>query len=223
MPYSNQAEVETWGQFGSSNLGDKGYSYDNTVQALIKWADNAIDDYCMVPMGFFEAGGVAVQNEFLNGADIAYIGGIQKFFNWYYGGTSHLKFKYRPVLTVEKLEEETGAGVWTTRTEGTGNDFIVVDDGVRYITNTPSYKYKNVRVTYKAGYTQTPGRVNECSARLAAAFGQRMVDARTRRNVAVSGGVTVAQPPTPTLTKSVFTEDLKKLVQNYKRVVYAFV
>lgn len=222
MPYSNQSEVETWGQLATGDLGSHGYNYDNTIQALIKWADHAIDDYCSVPRGFFEAGGIAINNEYLNGTDVAYIGGVTRFFNWYFGGASHLKFKYKPVLTVEKLEEETSAGTWTTRTEGRGNDFIVVDDGVRFIRNTPSWSYKNVRATYKVGYTQTPGRVNECSARLAASYGHRIHDAKSRSTVQ-AGGLSVTQLPTPNLTSSVFTKDLKKLVRNYKCAVYAFV
>jgi len=132
-----------------------------------------------------------------------------------------LKFKYTPVLSVTKLEEETGAGSWSTRTEGTGNDYIVVDDGVRYVTNTPAWKYKNVRATYKTGYATTPYQVVEVSGRLAAALLQRIVDAKNRQK-ASTGPANVSVPPDASLTKPVFIDELKGLVVNYRRTVYAF-
>jgi len=220
MGYSTRTDVEFWGQFtaGSFTLG---YDYENSLERAIQIADRRIDDYCNVPSGFFSSGGIEIQQEYLNGTDIAYIGGVLKFYSWYYGGTSHLKFKYPPVLTVTKLEEETSADTWTTRTEGTGNDYIVVEDGVRFIKNTPNYKYKNVRVTYKAGYTSTPGQISEVSGQLAAAVLRRIKDSANPTTATIgSQSITVAADAS--LTKPVLTKDLKNLLRNYKRVIYAF-
>jgi hypothetical protein len=220
MGYSTKSDVEFWGQF---QLGDLtiGYDYNNSIAKAITIADRMIDHYCQVPESFFVAGGIEIQQEYHNGTDVAYLGGITKFFNWYSGGTSHLKFKHKPVLSVTKLEEETSADSWTTRTEGTGNDYIVVDDGVRFVKNTPSWKYKNVRATYKAGYAVTPSQVVEVSGRLAAALLQKIDDAKTRQSVTTTG-LSVSAPATPSLTGPVFTDELKSLLVNYRRVVYAF-
>jgi len=221
MGYSMKSDVEFYGQFVTGDFGASGYDYNNSIAKAITIADRNIDHYCQVPENFFVAGGIEIQNEFLNGTDVAYLGGITKFFNWYTGGTSHLKFKHRPVLSVTKLEEETGAGSWSTRTEGTGNDYIVVADGVRYVKNTPAWTYKNIRVTYKIGYATTPAQVTEVSGRLAAALLRRIIDAKTPQTIGV-GGMSVSTAVDASLTKPVFTDELKQLLVNYKRVVYAF-
>ena len=220
MPYSNKSDVEFWAQTDSTKLS-RGPDYNESVQKAISTADGMIDEYCQVSKGFFSPGGIEIQQEYLNGTDVAYLGGITKFFNWYYGGTSHLTFKYGPVLSVTKLEEETAAGTWTTRTEGTGNDYIVVDDGVRYVTNTPAWKYKNVRATYTVGYTTTPSNVLQVSARLAAAILHRIIDSKTRDQGGISN-LTVQNPPETSLGAAIFTPELKQLLVRYRRPIYAF-
>lgn len=221
MGYSTVNDVKFYGQFSSDDFEDSVYSETDGYLKAMQDADRMIDNYCNQPEGFFTAGGIVIQQEYRNGTEVAYLGGITKFFNWYYGGTSHLKVTHTPVLTVVKLEEETSADSWTTRTEGTGNDYIVVDDGVRFVTNTPAWKYKNVRITYKAGYATTPGNVQQVSARLAAALLQRILDAKNRESTAVPG-VPVSPAPDASLSKPVFSQELKDLLNNYRRVVYGF-
>lgn len=75
---------------------------------------------------------------------------------------------------------------------------------MRYVTNTPAWKYKNVRATYKAGYEATPIQISKVSARLAAVFLQRMLN------------------PPKTKSEPAFTEELKMLIRNYRRSIYAF-
>ena len=219
MGYSTKNDILFYGQFATGDFGASGYDEEASYAKAIKLADSDIDGYCNVPEGFFTPGGIEIQQEYLNGKDVAYIGGVTKFFNWYSGGTSHLKFKHKPVLSVTKLEEETGSGSWITRTEAT--DYIVVEDGVRYITNTPSYRYKNVRATYKAGYTTTPSQVVEVSACLAAAYLQRIQDAKNRTPVATQGQ-NVGVPPDASLTKPIFTDDLKAKLNSFRQLVYGF-
>lgn len=219
MPYSNTSDIEFWGQLDSTKIGSIGPDYADSIQRAIKTADHMIEDYCRVPEGFFSPSGIEIQQEYLNGTDVAYLGGITKYFNWYYGGTSHLKFKHSPVLSVTTLEEETATGTWTSRTEGT--DYIVVDDGVRYITNTPAWKYKNVRATYKVGFITTPGNVTQVSARLAAATLHRIIDSKSRTKGGI-GPLNVDNPPETSLGAAIFTEELKRLLETYRRPIYAF-
>ena len=221
MPYSNRSDVEFWGQLDSTHIGSYGPDYNASIQQAITHADRMIDDYCHVPHDFFTPGGIEIQQEYRNGTDVAYLGGITKFFNWYYGGTSHLKLTHSPVLSVTTLEEETAAGTWTARTEGTGNDYIVVDDGVRFVTNTPAWKYKNVRVTYKVGYATTPGNVVQVSARLAAAILHRLEDAKNRDKATITG-LTVGNTAETSLGAAIFTDELKRLLETYRRPIYAF-
>ena len=218
-PYSNQADVEFYGQFDSTDFDDKGYDYAAGIQKAITDADRQIDEYCHVPEQFFTVGGIEIQHEYLNGVDIAYIGGIVKFFPWYYGGHSHLTFKHKPVLSVTKFEEETSAGAWTTRTEGASSDYVVVDDGVRFVQNVPAYKYKNVRVTYKAGYLLTPGVVQEASGRLAAAILRNVLDASKQHNPSLPATFTT---PKTSLLDDLLSDSIKTRLQNYCQPIYAF-
>jgi len=218
VPYSNQTEVETWGQISSSDLGNIGYSYVDTVAYLITVADRAIDDYCDQPDGFFEPGGVEIQQEYHDGVEA----GEYNILTWFAASLKrrpYIRLEYTPVLSVTALEENTSGTTWTERTEGRDNDYLVIEHGVRYLRNIPKYKYKNIRVTYKAGYSTTPGRINECSARLAAAIAQRIIDSKKRDNVSLSG-MSVGKPVEFVgLAKASFTSDLKSLVRRYRRKV----
>lgn len=218
MPYSTKNDVLFYGQFSAGEFGAAGWDEEASYQKAINDADHMIDDYCNVPEQFFTAGGTEIQQEYHNGTDVVYIGGIIKFFNWYYGATSHLKLDYKPVLSITKLEEETSPGTWTTRTEGSNNDYIAVEDGVRFVQNTPAWKFKNVRATYKAGYTTTPWQVQQVSAELASRILQDIVDRKNREKASV-GPVNVSSPEP---RKLIFTDELKARLNNYRRVVYAF-
>jgi hypothetical protein len=220
MGYSTKADIEFYGQFSSDDFEDKGYDYEAAIAKAIQDADHMIEQYCNVPEGFFEPGGLEIQQELLNGLDIAYVGGITNFFNWYYGATSHLKLKHSPVLSVTKLEEETSADTWTQRTEGSGNDFIVVSDGVRFMKNTPAWRYNNVRVTYKAGYSTTPSQIARVSGMLAAAVLRQILKAAKDEGASM-GGATMSNTKT-SLSDTVFSEDLKQEIVNFKRVNYGF-
>ena len=180
MPYCSHDDAEFYAQVSSTDIGTLGYDFNASIHKAINDAAHMIDDYCNVPEDFFIGGGIEIDREYLNGVDVAYIGGITKFFPYYYGGASHLRFTYKPVLSVTKLEEEVQAGSWALRTEGAANDYIVVEDGVRFVQNVPAYKYKNVRVTYRAGYHTTPWNVSRVAARLAAEILQDIIDRRER-------------------------------------------
>lgn len=128
-------------------------------------ADNLIDSYCGVPSGFFVAGGYGVTNEYHDGGEIQRSGDSTD-------PTSVIcKMFLHPVISVTTFSEETTTGVWTARAENT--DFIVVPEGVRFILSASvpnASKYRNVKVTYTAGYSAIPTAVATVSARLAAAL-----------------------------------------------------
>lgn len=218
MTYSNQEEFETWSQTSSSDLGSIGHSYDDAVQYLIASADRAIDDYCDVPNEFFNAGGQEIVQEYHDGVEVGHYGLLVSF------GLSikrrpYLRLNHSPVLSVTTLEKSDSTGTWTTLTEGRQNDYLVMDAGIRFLRNVPSYDYKNIRATYKAGYTTTPGRIAECSARLAAAMAQRIIDSKSRKNIAISGLSTGTPVEFVGLAKPCFTVELKDLVKRYRRKV----
>jgi len=218
MPYSNQEDVETWAQISSNDLGSIGHSYVDTIAYLINSADRAIDDYCMQPDGFFNPGGVELQNEYHDGHDIGYYDLLVA-----YGLSTKrrpfLRLDYSPVLFITKLEKQDSNATWATLTEGRSSDYLVMETGIRFIRKVPLDDYKNVRCTYKAGYATTPGRVSECSARLAASLAHRIIDSKDR-NVSSLGPMQASTPREFVgLSNPSFSDELKRLVRQYKRKV----
>lgn len=208
MPYTDSDTVKTWAQTTAAALGVAGYDEPSSYQHFIEAACHAIDQYCDVPDGFFEGGGVEVQQEKHDGLE-AFSTSVRPF----------IRLNYAPVLSVTKFEEETSAGTWTPRMEGRNSDYIVVGDGVRFNSNVPDYDYDNIRVTYKAGYNVTPAIVADVAARLAGNIIQRVIDSRSRTKVSVSS----ISADTPTelvgVAAMVFTDELKSMLSGFMRRV----
>jgi len=170
----------------------------------------------MQPEGYFVGGGVEIEKEYHDGKDLGTSSSYPRFYS--VRSTPFLRLKHIPVLSVTTLEEETSAGTWTSRTEGRGNTFLVVENGVRFVSNVPRYLYKNIRVTYKTGYPITPSSIKECSARLAAAMFHLILDASERDTVNIPP-MNVGLPEFRLLSTSAFSKSLKNMVIQYKRRV----
>jgi len=190
MVYSTQTEVETWSQIASTDLGSIGHTHADSIAYFTENADHSIDEYCNVPDGFFDAGGVTVTDEYHDGASLGYHGYFI-IYNKYLAPL--LMLKYRPVISVTTLKEEVTAGSWTTRTEGQDDDYLVIEEGVRFLRNLPKYKWKNIKVTYVAGYAATPPAVSDVSAQLSALIIHRVLDGKSRSSGSV-GGLSASTP-----------------------------
>jgi len=216
--YSSVDEVKTWAQYTDGDLGASGLGENESITNLINSADRAIEDYTDQPAAYFEPGGVNIQEEYGDSVDVGDYGLLVSF------GLSirrrpFWRFKYSPVLSITKLEKSDSGGSWSTLTEGRGSDYLVMENGVRFLRNLPTLDYKNLRVTYMAGYTTTPGRVSECSARLAASMIHRIIDSKTRNNTATGGPSVDIATEFVGLSKACFTKDMKELVRRYRRKV----
>jgi len=214
MAYSTSAAVLMWAQMQSGDFTVVDTDFTTTITNYIAYADDMIENYCKVPSGYFDAGGVTITNEYHDGVELGYGSTWQHLFGQ--RGDPFLRLKYTPVISVTTLSEETSAGTWTARTEGRNDDFLVMENGVRYVANIPTYDYKNIRCTYVAGYSATPGSVAVCSARLAAALLQKVKDA-TRRQPARLAALSAEMAVDPTLSHQVFSPPLKALVDPYRR------
>ena len=202
MGYSTLNDVQFWGQFSNSDFGsDAGdYDYINSVQRLIDFADGEIDSYIRVPKGFFNS--VVVDNEYHDGKRVPS------------GNKPLLRPNYIPILSVVKLGYWEN-GSWVTKTEGNSSDYIVLEHGIRLVTLPDRTDYKNIRLTYKCGYVQTPAIIVTVSGRLAAAVGQLIIDANKREPATLSN-LNVGVPELASLTKVAFTPELKDLLSEYR-------
>lgn len=217
MAYSTSAAVLVWAQMSSGDLEVTMTDFDTTITNFITYADDIIEEYCKVPSGFFDAAGVTVTDEYHDGRDVGHVTSWVRY-------TGHrkvpkLRLKYSPVISVTTLSEETSAGAWTARTEGRGDDYLVTETGVRFLQNIPSYDYKNVKVTYVAGYAATPSIIAIVSARLAANMLHRIIDSKSRTQSAGLGSMSAGfGAEFMGVAKPILTQELKKMLRPYKRV-----
>jgi hypothetical protein len=169
-----------------------------------------------VPRGFFEPGGIQIADEYHDGNEIAYYYSVNKLYEWQwdYDAFMLLPLKYTPVISVTTVEEETTPGTWTTRTAGSANDYIVVSDGVHFVANFPDPGYKNLRVTYLAGYALTPRIIQDTSAKMAALALQKILDTRDRLS-ASAGGVTFTPVPKSNIDYSSLTPSMKTDISQF--------
>lgn len=196
--------MEFWGQFSSSNFGTipSDWSYDTCIMRLIGFADGEIDNFCMVPHGFFTAGGVVVSEEYHDGKHVAS------------GNRPLLSPDYTPVLDVHKLEFYEG-GAWVEKTEGMTGDFTVTPQGFILRALPDRTDYGNIRLTYQCGYKETPAEVVTVSGRVAAAVGQLIIDA-DKRVGATTQGQTVTVPELASLAKVAFTPELQAKLKQFR-------
>lgn len=213
--YSSIPEFKTWAQYHDGDLGSYGLSENESITYLINNADKAIDDYTDQLLGYFEAGGVSVQEEYGDSVNVGGYGG----FGFGVRRRPFWRFKYSPILSITKLEKNPSGSSWTTLTEGRSADYLAMSNGVRFIRNLPNLDYKNLRATYMVGYPTTPGRVSECSARLSAAMFHRIKDSETRRTINLADMTKTIPTEFVGLAKPCFTKEMKELVRRFRRHV----
>lgn len=210
--YCTRKEAEFYGSF-SENISVSGMTYDEAINFVIAKASAKIDNYLEVPEGFFTPGGVEIRDEYHNGTELKYVG-YNYMFSTVTGVTQAagiLYLKHKPIRSVRKFEENTSGSNWTTRTEGRSSDYLYNKDYVICLQNIPDWDYKNIRVTYTAGYKQTPAVIQDCCARLSAYAVQRIIDAASRKTVGVGGLTVQAEDPQVTnLFRNFFPSDIKR-------------
>lgn len=144
---------------GFSSDGEFGTFLAST---LIPRAQAVIDSYCQLPEGFFV--GATLTNEYYN-----------------HKGWRSLRLRYYPIATITAMARNKAAqgatDDWEALTEGRADDFIVDQEiGVVIFSpaKIPSEGYRNVRISYVAGYTTTPKVIADITARIAAGMLQRI-------------------------------------------------
>jgi len=147
MGYTTADDVKNYSQLSYSDLGfSDDTAFTNFINTLIGIAEDIIDDYCDVPDGFFDDGGVKLTE--------------------YYDsdGSGELWLKHRPVISITSLQYNekgpTETPSWVSLTEGPGDDthyLIYPEKGFIYIySKIPPAGKRNIKVVYTAGYSATP-------------------------------------------------------------------
>lgn len=201
-------DVKILSQIAYDDLGfNTDGDYETFLEAdIIPIATKIIEDYCGVPSGFFDAGGVTIADEYYDS-----------------DGSGHLWLKYRPILSVTAVAYNekglTEAPSWVSLAEGPGVNkhyLVYAERGLIFIYDkVPPEGKKNIKITYKAGYSSTPVSVAEIAKQLSAnmlrGMLKRKITPQEISQLVIQGGDVGA----------IFAEDLK-LSREMMRIVAVY-
>jgi hypothetical protein len=197
QPYSTVAQAKIL----ASDYAKLGTDYATQIPYLISISDRAIDHELEVPEGYFVAGG----KQFVEIHDGAELGCVPTY--------ALLMLTHTPILTVDSVVADG-----TALTEDV--DYVVDPLGISFLTNRVTYDYRNITVTYTAGYTATPSQISNVSTQLSASIIQRVIDTGKSRLQSVGvGSLSVSSIATfMGLANSCFTDSLKAEIRNYRNI-----
>jgi hypothetical protein len=141
--YVASDEVRLFSRLGYEDLGYESESEFNAyIGTLIPLAEGLVDQFCSVPKGFFQAAGYEESSGLYDYRE-----------TW-------IHLRYHPVLSVSKVEVNTASyGSGANWIELASTEYIVANDrGLLKIVGAhkPAEMLQSIRVTYTAGYSETP-------------------------------------------------------------------
>ncbi len=197
MPrYASITDVK---DFSKLTYADFGYSSDDAFRELINkaldLAEAYIDTTCRVPSGFFASGGYH----------------ITEFCDW---DSPYVSASYRPIISISSVSyDSTGYGTTPSYVELTyQKDYFWYPDGRVYIFSIkPPKREQSVKLSYTAGYAETPAGIRASAAELASSS----LHALLQRKVAPALDVTDASMPKPTSMK--IPDTVKEYLAPFRR------
>jgi hypothetical protein len=185
--YTTAAEVKQYSgnlaytDFGALFATDA--AFITFIETVISRVERVIDDYCRVPATFFKAAGLTLAGELHDGPE-----------------ENDLLLNYRPVISVTSLyvneASNNAAADWVIRSQGPGaNKHFLLYLGrglIRFFEDAPGVGDQNVKATYVAGYSTTPGPITQVCAELSAdvlkAMLNRKLAPEDMTEIALAGG-----------------------------------
>lgn len=154
MTYTTVDKVKELAQMKYTDLNfDSQAEFDALVNTLIGSAEAIIENFCDVPDGFFEDGGATVTDEYhdLRESD------------------DFIQLNHKPVISITSAyvnDAEYGAAPnWSAIS--TNSMYLYMETGQLYFYNlTYSVIEQNIKVTYVAGYSSTPGDIDYICAQI---------------------------------------------------------
>lgn len=140
--YCTKTDVKAYSKIAYTDLGyANDTAFDTFLDGLILLAQSVIDDYCNLPNGFFDTGGLSFTNELHD-----------YHYPW-------IDLRYYPVLSTSKVEyNDQGFGITPNWITIAVPDYILnAHTGQLMLVNKiPAISPLSVRVSYTAGYNTTP-------------------------------------------------------------------
>ena len=194
--YTTAADVRDYCKITYEDLGfaDEA-TYTAFIEGLINIAERIIDDYCGVPSMFFKAGGLTFTEDL-------------------YDFRCSLSLRHKPIISIEKVEVNTaGYGQTPSWVQLETKEYIAdLQAGIiHFISKFPATELQSVRVTYTAGFTETPQTVGY----VAIQFCSNVLHAILQRKI--SPAVRVDDWTIRVLIPEAFTPELKNMLAPYVR------
>ena len=184
--YTTTANVRDEAQIDYKDLGFQDETqYEDVLDELILYAERIIDNYCKVPSGFFAATGVTVTDEYHDYDGLGYI-----YLHYYPTTVTTLSVNYLDLTQVPSW-------IALTKHPAAASDYIPYPEyrhhGKIYIYNrAPPAGFRNIKCTYKAGYTITPKDVtqicNEIVANIVRGILKRRLTPQDVSQIVIAGG-----------------------------------
>lgn len=193
--YISASEVKQYSNVAYQDLGFSSETeYETFLDDLINQVEAVIDDYCRVPHGFFEAGGLS----------------FTEIHDWNEDGI--IQTRYYPILELIRVELNL-AGInqpanWTEISEiyyHVKKEFGII----RIVGKSPGHVENSVRITYTAGYSAVPEDIKTAALTIASNMLKSMMFSDEIR----IGDLTIE----PQIPEGVFTAEVKMLLAQYKR------
>jgi len=200
------------------NYKDLGFTnednYNKYILRLTELASRFIDGETQRPTEFFQTGGVTII-EYFDGVGSTPPSGMYLFPEQEEAWKSSARRIYlsqRPVLSITSVEEnkaEIGeTDDWQQITKYRWykrGEIIFASDAI------PAKGYKNVRVTYTAGYTETPRDIQMACARLVVNMIHKLMSDKS------TSFISFQRPTALNFTlPEILTEDIKAVLKRYK-------
>ena len=201
MVYCTKDDVKAYSKITYSDLGyANDAAFDTFLDTVISLAQSIIDNYCSVPSGFFDAGGLSFTNQL-----------IDYRYPW-------IDLRYYPVLSVSKVEyNDQGYGITANWITVTSPDYILNSDTgqLMLVEDTPAIVEQSVRVSYTAGYSSVPGVIKQATIQLCSNILHEILQ-RKLSPVVRADDVTMK-----VLTPEAFSRSLQAVLTPYVRRVVA--
>jgi hypothetical protein len=197
VSYCLNSDVKAYSKIAYTDLGYASDADFNTfLDSLIVLAQSMIENFCRVPIAFFNSGGKTFTSEL---HDYGY--------PW-------ISLSYYPVLSVSKVEyNDQGYGItanWVTVTEP---DYIMnLSSGQLMLVNkVPAIVEQSIRVSYTAGFSSTPDDIKQVCIQVCC----NMLHGILQRKV--SPQVQVNEMVVKLVAVEAFNEELKGMLRPYVR------
>ena len=189
--------------------------YYDYLTTLISQASQFVDGETDRENGFYQPNGITI-TEYADGAGFYAPPATNSLDTDWQEKAATLYLKQRPVLSITTIQQNSAAigetDAWATLTKYRFHEHGQIMFATSEI---PLQGYKNVKITYVAGYAKTPLDIQQCCQRLIVNYIHKLIGDRTAGFVQFNRGAALNFG-----SPDVFSSDIKAVLKRYRLVGY---